>query len=249
VSASLRAFANCIGITGPFSVLGDFFGFRERRLPTDPTGKRVEVSLIQQINSLRGRHFDLNIIKVGSDQFTASDHNEIDYSIFKLRNVYRPANLGVGRIRHWVISTADANGLDSPTTVGDLDDLTAAWTVPNTAIDLFIPHNMNVASNSGVVLGKSAIKGPCDKDDATADMTGSTAGLWGSEQTARTIAHELGHYLGLQHNHMNQCPTTTAGKNNLMAQSRCALSTRNSTLLTSSQGTDMRGHCSTRGGC
>jgi hypothetical protein len=247
VAASLRAFASCIGVSGPFSVLGDFYGLRQRRVPTDPTGVRVEVSLRDQINSLRGRHFNLNVIKVGSDQFTNSDHNEIDYSIFKVRNVYRQIGLGVGRIRHWVVSTADANGLDSPTTEGDLEDLTADWTVANDGVDLFIPHNMNIPSNGGMILGKSAINGPCDKN--AKGMTGATCGLWGSEQTARTFAHELGHYLGLSHNHGAACPTTTAALNNLMAQSRCASSTRNSTLLTSAQGTDMSDHCSTKAGC
>src|SRR5918995_265444 len=247
MAASLRSFASRVGIAGPFSVLGDFYGFRQRRLPTDPTGVRVEVSLRDQINSLRGRHTNLNVIKVGSDQFTNADHNEIDYSIFRMRNIYRTVGLGVGRIRHWIISTADANGLDSPTTTGQLEDLTAQWTVPNDGIDLFVPHNMNVASNSGIVLGRSAIDGPCDKN--AKGMTGAVCGLWGSEQTARTFTHELGHYLGLSHNHGDSCPTTTAAQNNLMAQSRCALSTRNSVLLTSSQGTNTRDHCSTKAGC
>src|SRR5262249_9228582 len=135
MAASLRGFANCIGITGPFSVLGDFYGFRQRRLPTDPTGVRVVVSVREQILSLRGRHFNLNVIKVGSDQFTTADHNEIDYAIFKVRNIYRQVRVGVGRILHWIVSTADANGLDTPTSEGDLEDITAAWTVPNDGID------------------------------------------------------------------------------------------------------------------
>ena len=247
MAASLRAFASCIGITGSFSVLGDFYGFRRRRLPTDPTGVRVEVSLTEQINSLRARHFNLNVIEVGSDQFTTADRDEVDYSIFKVRNIYRQEGLGVGRILHWDVSTAAANGLDSPTTEGDLEDLTADWTVPNDGIDLFVPHNMSIPSDGGTILGKSAVDGPCDKD--AKGMTGATCGLWGSEQTARTFAHELGHYLGLSHNHGDSCPTTTAAQNNLMAQSRCALSTRNSTLLTSSQGSNMRDHCSTKAGC
>ena len=73
-------------------------------------------------------------------------------------------SLGVGRILHWVVSTAAANGLDSPTTEGDLEDLTGDWTVPNDGIDLFVPHNMNIPSNGGMILGKSAIDGPCDKN-------------------------------------------------------------------------------------
>ena len=91
------------------------------------------------------------------------------------------------------ISGSACNGLDSPTTEGDLEDLTADWTVSNDGIDLFIPHNMNIPSNGGMILGKSAIDGPCDKN--AKGMTGATCGLWGSEQTARTFAHELGHYL------------------------------------------------------
>jgi hypothetical protein len=244
--ASLRVVAAGIGISGPFSVLRDLYGFRRGRLPPDPTGVRTEVSLTEQIQLLRGRHFDLNVIKVGSDQFTDADHIEIDYSIVKLRNVYRPVSLGVARIQHFSISTADADGLDSPTTTGDLEDLTENWTVRNDGIDLFIPHNMAIPSNGGMILGRSAIDGPCDKD--AKGMTGAVSGLWGSEQTARTVAHELGHYLGLSHNHGDNCPTTTAAQNNLMAQSRCALSTRNSVLLTAAQGTNMRDHCSTEPG-
>ena len=247
MAASIRALAGCVGITGPFSILGDFFGFVRRRLPPDPTGVRVEVSLKEQVTRLRGVHSNLNVIAVGSDQFTDSDFIEIDYSIFKLRNVYRPVGVGIGRVQHWVVSTADANGLDTPTTTGDLEDLTQDWTVPNDGIDLFVPHNMSVASNGGQILGRSAIDGPCDKN--AKGMNGATCGLWGSEQTARTFAHELGHYLGLSHNHGDACPTGTTERNNLMAQSRCALSTRNSVLLTSSQGDNMDDHCSIKAGC
>jgi len=247
MAASIRDLAGCVGISGSFSILGDFFGFIRRRLPPDPTGVRVEVSLKEQITRLRGVHSNLNVIAVGSDQFTDNDFIEIDYSIFKLRNVYRPVGVGIGRVQHWVVSTADANGLDTPTTTGDLEDLTQDWTGPNDGIDLFVPHNMSVASNGGQILGRSAIDGPCDKD--AKGMNGATCGLWGSEQTARTFAHELGHYLGLSHNHGDTCPTGTTERNNLMAQSRCAISTRNSVLLTSSQGDNMDDHCSIRAGC
>jgi hypothetical protein len=247
MAASIHDLAGCVGISGPFSVLGDFFGFARRRLPPDPTGVRVEVSLKEQITRLRGVHSNLNVIAVGSDQFTDGDYIEIDYSIFKLRNVYRPVGVGIGRVQHWVVSTADANGLDTPTTEGDLEDLTQDWTVPNDGIDLFVPHNMSIPSNGGQLLGRSAIDGPCDKD--AKGMNGATCGLWGSEQTARTFAHELGHYFGLSHNHGDTCPTGTTERNNLMAQSRCAISTRNSVLLTSSQGDNMDDHCSIRAGC
>lgn len=243
---SVRSLANCVGLTGTFSVLGDFFGFIRRTVPPDPTGARSVVSLKRQLDRLGDDHHDVNVIRVGSDQFTDADLIEIDYSTYKLRNIWNQVSIGVGRVRHFVIPTsppgspAGSVGLDTPTTRGQLEDITDRWVVDNSGIDLFIPHNMNVTTSTGTILGRSAVGGPCeDKDDK--GMNGSVAGLWGSEQTARTVAHELGHYLDLKHR--NSQP------DNLMCQSGSANSTRNSTDLTNGQAGDMRDHCLMRGGC
>jgi Metallo-peptidase family M12B Reprolysin-like len=237
---SIRSLASCIGLSDDFSILGDFFGFFRRQVPPDPTGAQTVVSLWRQAVRLQSDYHNLNVIAVGVDQFTDADDIEVDYSIYKLRNIWNQVGLGVGRIQHYGVDTADAGGLDSPTSRGDLEDITDRWTVSNDGIDMFIPHNMNVASNGGVLLGRSAVDGPCeDKDDK--GMNGSTAGLWGSEQTARTFAHELGHYLTLKHR--NSQPT------NLMCQSSRASSTRNSVNLTSGQGSDMKDHCLVDSGC
>lgn len=237
--ASLRSLASCIGLGSSFSVLGDYFGFARGVLPPDPTGADVSVSLLRQESRLQGDFLNLNMIAVGSDQFTDSDYIEIDYTIFRIRNIYHTVGLGIGRVQHWIIDTADANGLDSPTSRDDLEQLTQDWTVPNDGIDVFIPHNMMIPSNGGVLLGRSAVGGSCDKNSK--GMTGSTGGLWGSEQTSRTLAHEVGHYLDLEHRNSQ--------KDNLMCQSGQANSIRNSVLLTNGQGDDMDDHCSVRGGC
>ncbi len=237
--ASLRDLADCIGLPDEFSVLRHFFGFARGVLPTDPTGADVTVSLKRQLDRLEGEYLDLNVIAVGSDQFTDDDYNEIDYSIFKTRNIYHTISLGIGRVRHYIVSTADADGLDTPTTEGDLGQLTADWTVSNSGIDMFIPHNMSVPSNGGTLLGLSPVPGPCDKD--AKGMTGPVAGLWGSEQTARTFAHELGHYLGLSHRNNS--------RDNLMCQSSRANSIRDSVDLTGGQGNTMDDHCSVEDGC
>jgi hypothetical protein len=247
--ASLRQSANCIGISGNFSVLRDFFGFYRRVLPPDPTKATVSISLLRQIGLLHGQHFHLNVIAVGWDNFTDDNNIVVDYSLFKLRNIYAQVNVGVGRIRHFVISVADADGLDAPTTTDQLEALTEAWSVPNDGIDLFICHDMNIPSNGGMILGYSPIDGPCPGNKDDAGLSGSTIGLWENEQTARTMAHEVGHYLSLKHNHGDNCPTTTAAKNNLMAQSRCAISIRDSTLLTSGQGDDIKHQCMTDHQC
>jgi hypothetical protein len=193
----------------------------------------VQISLGHQVQRLKEFSFNLNVITVGRDQFTDSDNMELDYAIFKLRNIYDQVGLGVGRVEHRGVDTIDANGLDMPTTEDDLEQVTHDWTVPNFAIDIFIPHNMSVPSNGGTILGLSPVGGPCDKD--AKGMNGATCGLFGREQTARSFAHELGHYLGLEHRNDD--------RDNLMCQSSRANSIRNSVQLTSGQGTTMQRHC------
>lgn len=231
---SLLETAACIGVTGNFSVLRDFYGFFRGALPPDPTNAEVSVSLARELNEIAGEHFNVNFIAVGDDQFDDNDNIEVDYSIYRLRNIYAANGIGVGRIEHYGISTAEADRLDSPTKKSQLEDLTQQWTVPNNGVDLFIIANLNVPSGSGILLGRSAINGPCGDKEAKG-MNGSVSGLWGSEQTSRTVAHELGHYFSLKHK--NDQPT------NLMCQSGSASNIRTSVNITSSQEDDVRDHC------
>src|ERR1700704_5044274 len=102
---SLRAMATCVGLSGNFSVVRDLFGFIRGKLPPDPTGVAVTVSLSRQARRLRGPHFPPKIIASGRDQFSDADFVELDYSVFKLRNIYHPVSIGVGRVRHWTVTT------------------------------------------------------------------------------------------------------------------------------------------------
>ncbi|MCW8981071.1 MULTISPECIES: hypothetical protein [Altibacter] len=256
--ASIRALANCAGIdtTGNFSVLGDFFGFRRSRVPADEglTGTTTSsVSLLQLANDLDDDFVNLNIVKIGADQFVvdtnpatslpSNDHfHLIDYCIYRIRNIYRQRGVGVGRILHFSVDTADAQGHENCTTKGEMEDITDTWTVNNDGIDTFVPIILNVPSGTGVILGRSAVNGPCeDKDDK--GMNGSVFGLWGPEQASRTFAHEVGHYLKLKHKNSTN--------NNLMQQSGSVPggNMRTSVNLTNSQGNDMKSHCLMNSGC
>jgi hypothetical protein len=236
---SLRQAASCLGLKGNVSIVRDFFGFRRGVLPPDPEGELVEISLRRQLRLLEGRIIHVNVIAVGADQFSDDDRIELDYCIFRLRNIYSQVSLGVGRVEHHNISTTAANGLDNPTTFADVKELREQFTIPNDGIDVFVPHNWNVTTSSGqVVSGLTPAEPACEKggkDDA------SSLGLFGSLQTARTFAHEIGHYLGLDH------PENLP--DNLMTPSSDADDIRDSVELTSSQGATMRKHCTARDGC
>lgn len=251
--ASVKSTMSALGITPGGSLLFNFFGFIRSRVPPDPVTTTASVSVLGQIRNVQQKHVHLNVIRVGFDAIagaTAQDQalQTIDYAIYRTRINYSAVNLGVGRVLHWFITAADADGYDDLGSEDEADDLIAGWSVPNNGIDAFVVRNI---SDSDFV-GKAAdIPGDCDKESKDDGLVAGEASRTG-DAFARTFAHEIGHHLGLSHNHGGDpdCPDTTAGCNNLMAQTRCATScgggTRVAILLTGSQGTTMRGHCSVR---
>jgi hypothetical protein len=249
-TVSMRSLLGCIGVdtTQEVSVLGHVFGFARRRMPRDPDAAAVSsVSVRQQMLALQGRHLHLNVIRVGYDGIAAGNRDaeveKLDYAVYKTRNIYRTVSLGIGRVEHFAIDTADANGRDDIGSADEADALSDEWSVPNDGIDVFVVRNI-----SADFVGISPRPGSCEKGPDNDGLVGGESGR-GFEAVARTFAHEVGHFLNLPHNHGDDCPTTTAGQNNLMAQTRCALSTRDSVLLTGAQGTTMRGRCQVRPGC
>ncbi|HEY9832620.1 MAG TPA: zinc-dependent metalloprotease family protein, partial [Stenomitos sp.] len=245
--ASLKSLLNCIGVdaSGDVSVLGNFFGFIRNRVPADPdTSVTASVSMLQQMRGVQGKHVHLNIIRVGFDTLSSAVQalalEKIDYATYRTQNIYRQVNLGVGRVQHWVISAADSNGRDDLANEDEAEALRDEWSVPNNGIDVFVVRNI-----SDEFVGISPIGGNCDKNEKDDGLIGGEIN-WDFERFSRTFAHEIGHFLGLSHNHGKKpdCPASTEGKNNLMAQSRCAISIRNSVNLTNSQGEDVRDHCS-----
>lgn len=248
---SVRDTAACIGLsaTADLSVLGDLLGFWQRQVPDDPApGVRSSVSLQSHLRGLDGRHIHINIVTVGFDDLSpggqATADDKIDYAIYRTRNFYATVNMGVGRVQHWVISADDSNGRDDLGSEDEADDLSDEWSVDNDGIDVFVVRNISDSDFVGI----SPRPGDCDKGDKDDGLIGGEINR-GFEAFSRTFAHEVGHFLNLPHNHGDDCPTATAARNNLMAQTRCAVSTRNSVLLTTSQGRTMRGRCQVQDGC
>jgi hypothetical protein len=237
---SLRATAACIGVDGSFSVMKDFFGLGAGKLPNF-SGAPTSLSLLDQMRALKGKHFHVNMILVGSDLFTAAEAAGMDYAVLKSRTIYKQADMTVGRIKYFAITVAEANGREIIDNDSEAAKLTDEWTVHNNALDVFV-----VRDYTGTTLGRSAVNGSCDKD-STVKMSGSVVEIsaissGGVDQFARTFSHEMGHYLGLSH--QNGDPK------NLMCQSQFASNIVTSVELTSpSQTTTVRGHCFVQPGC
>jgi hypothetical protein len=163
----------------------------------------------------------VNLIRVGSEQFSSADEATINAAVTTLRNTYSTVGLTIRRVENWIISNAQAKGRDVIDSDSEAETLTDEWTVPNHNVDVFL-----VKLYVGAVAGLSPVAGPCDKD--AKGMDGSVVELVGST-TGLVLAHEVGHYLGLSH---------VTDSTNLMFPS-----VPNGGQLTAAQGNTMRSHC------
>jgi hypothetical protein len=165
---------------------------------------------------------NLNIIRVGSENFTAADETTINTAISTMKTIYATVGFSIPVVENWVIGLAQANGRDVIDNDDEAETLTDEWTVPNRSVDVFF-----VKLYVGAVAGLSPVGGPCDKD--AKGMDGSVVEMNGSI-TGQILAHEVGHYLGLSH--------VTGDSTNLMFPN-----VPNGAVLTAGQGDIMLRHC------
>lgn len=222
--ASIRQIADCIGLAEDFGIVRGFFGY---------TGGAPEtLSLKAQVNRLYGPHIHVNLIRVGFELFSEWDNLEIDNALHFMRRTYETVNIGIGRVGNYYISTSDSHGREHISDPDEAEDLTREFTIPNNGIDIFLVRTFGGPDGGAAPPGG----GPTNKNDDT--MDGVVVSIQDAPQiTATSLAHEVGHYLGLDHVDNND---TT----NLMNRW-----VYNDGLLTAQQGQIMRSHGMVRPGC
>lgn len=224
---SVREALACVGHGAGGSVLRDLFGYF-----TVP--KRM--SIRTQVQRLKDKHYHVNVIRVAPEDFPAGSTNQICYSLQITREVFGQVGLGIGRVLWFDISRDEAGSKAVIDSGGEGEDLTEDWTVPNDGLDLFVVRLINGSE------GWSGVDGPCDKDSK--GWTGSVVELYldptdsrDNDYAANGFAHEMGHYLGLDH-------IATSG--NFIGGNGASDSW---TGINASQGTTMKRHCLVRDGC
>jgi hypothetical protein len=210
--ASLKQLLTCIGRTASTrSIVKDLFGYRDQSgrpfvpAPTlnssNPNFTRV--SVLDQAKLLRGPHFHLNIITVGTELITDQHFRDICFGIQTMRFIYGKVNLGVGRVLWWTISVADAGDLVKPSSNSDYTDLTNGWSAPAGGMDVFVCTEMDRSGRTGQPWANNPEnynKGHSCNKDTNKHNSGSVANLNDSPQgLGNTFAHEIGHYFGLGH--------------------------------------------------
>lgn len=232
--ASVRQVAGCLGLPARFSIVRNFFGYASPP-PWNTANSQVSLpqslSLLTQVKRVQKRHFHLDLIRVGTNpngRLPAVDEENLDCAVQWARDIFAPAGLGIGRvIRWWLIPLSDNTGYDDIEDACEAEDLVDEFNAPGGGIDVFFVLNIS-DTFVGIFPSKS--------DGVVVESRGGT--FLG---TARTFAHEIGHFLGLGHE--NGRPS------NLMCQSIFANPMPSSILLDSEQSEDIRDHDDTKSAC
>jgi hypothetical protein len=240
---SLKATAaSCLGVTPPFSVNRDVYGYIFR--DEDGTlfgGTPQPRSLRQQLELMKGKAINICIFLVGHENdfsgvVTLAQVISVQQAIQVVRDIYSQAPLGVRKLFWQRIGVAEAGNYTIISDQAEAADLTDDFSGPNDGIDVFFVQSI---LNAG---GWSKTKGPCDKD-AKDEMTGSVVELSSSILGILT-GHEVGHYLGLKHDgtitNLMGIDSNDDGIGELDSTS---------TNLTSTQASTMRNHCAVRSSC
>jgi hypothetical protein len=230
-----------LGVSGDLSMDTDVYGYIYRDddgslfgtlasfdvLPG--TGGPTTRSLKRHLEMLDAVCIDVVLFKVAHEAdftgvFTRDDVTKAQYAVQVARDLYATVNLGIRSVIWRGIGNADGLEFVNVENDGDVRKLARGYSGPPGSVDVFLVQTIDGFS------GLSPTNGPCNKD-TNFETTGCAVALDGDRfWTGRTLAHEIGHYLGLDHEDV---------VTNLMARP----SNYGSLDITSDQATKMKDHC------
>lgn len=246
---SVRAIAaSCLDVHGTFSIRRDVYGYI--------WGGRMnrKLHLKEHLELIQDDALNICPFLVGhapgfpaDSEFDLAELQVVQTAIDVMRAHYAQVGVGVRRIYWRWIPPEDAGGY----TVVDADEskeLTRAFSGPNDGMDVFFVRTITDAA------GWSRTPGPCNKDSASG-RNGAVIEVGFKDESMGVVqnpdwiglvmAHEVGHYLGLEH-------ATTL--ENIMGEDPDgngigAIELGISVELTPGQGDKMKSHCLMRAHC
>jgi hypothetical protein len=199
--------------------------------PAGDNGVRVPFSSHDHRRGCGGMpHVNVNLIYVGWENFTSDDVTAVNDASWSARQIYWQVGFDLFGWWTYSIPVADAEGYSYIDQDAEAQWLTAKWSIPGDGVDIFL-----VKGYVGPTAGLSPQGGPCDKDLPWPYMTGAVVEMTGTAMRA-TLPHELGHYLGLDHD---------LDPNNLMYFAVDEGGPTSTPVLTFGQGVQMAAHCFT----
>jgi len=178
-------------------------------------------------------HFDVNVIVVGKDGFSAAKLQQVADSIQIMQNIFAPLGPQVGTVKRFSINTAAAGALVTIRSLADAQALADKWSVKDSALDLFVVPTIAASGNAD---GWSPVAGKCDKA-RTKGLRSPVVSLNGNAaNSGNTFAHEVGHFLSLPHCE-DDATLCSDSVNFIKRQSN------SNTSVTSAQSTRMMTHC------
>ena len=201
---SLRSYAHCIGIRSAFRLRRDFFGYETSPPWGAANALPRSVSLRTQMQRLNLQYFNLSVIKVGAALDGSDGYwdlpkaQEIDCSIQLSREIYANLGFGIGRVTRWdlpgvsrsvgqnsfeVLGVGVGQGFDRLFDRGSPNNLVQGWEAAADGIEVFVVENYAGADGVGNT--------PWGEDGFIVEIRG----LMALFPAARTLAHELGHFL------------------------------------------------------
>jgi hypothetical protein len=146
--------------------------------------------------------YGVNIIKVGD--FGAQEHNDLYAAVDQVRQIYERRDITLRSVERFIINNALAGSYTVINSEDEVRDMWEDWSVPNGSIDVYVAQDFSWGTFNGYA---GNIPGPASKggrsDGVAVEKTGFTDASGTLRLNVATLAqligHEVGHYLGLQH--------------------------------------------------